>query len=174
VKRIVVIGNGGGGKTTLARALGSRLGLPVLEVDRVQWWPGWERAPLEETVLELERWAAGDAWIIDGFGPLPVIDRRFDRADTIIHVDYAFARHLWWSAKRQVASRLRREAWAGQARPPKSVALFQTLLRVHALRPRLLELTSRDDRGAKLVHLRSPAEMRRWLDALEVPAGRAP
>ena len=46
VQRITVIGNGGGGKSTLARALGERLDIPVHEVDAVQWRPGWERASL--------------------------------------------------------------------------------------------------------------------------------
>ena len=57
-----MIGNGGGGKSTLARALGERLDIPVHEVDAVQWRPGWERASLDETALILERWAAGEAW----------------------------------------------------------------------------------------------------------------
>jgi adenylate kinase family enzyme len=35
MRRIAVIGNGGGGKSTLAFALGQRLGIPVHEVDEV-------------------------------------------------------------------------------------------------------------------------------------------
>jgi len=104
MRRIAVIGNGGGGKSTLARALGKHLGIPVHEVDEVQWLPGWRRAPLDEVALILEGWTADDAWIIDGFGPWPVIDRRMARADTIIYVDFPFRTHLWWAAKRQVAS----------------------------------------------------------------------
>jgi adenylate kinase family enzyme len=167
VRRIAVIGNGGGGKSTLCRALGTRLGLPVYEVDTVQWRPGWERAPLDETARILDGWSADDAWIIDGFGPMPVIERRMDRADTIVYVDFPFARHLWWSAKRQVASRLRGQAWAGHLLPPSSVLLFRTLRRVHAMRPQLVDLVSRGGRAAKLVHLRSPAEVKRWLASVE-------
>lgn len=170
MRRIAVIGNGGGGKSTLARALGQRLGIPVYEVDAVQWRPGWERAPLDETARALEQWAEGDTWIIDGFGPMPVIERRLDRADTIVHVDHPFHRHLWWSAKRQITSRLRGAAWAGQRRPPPNALMLRTLRRVHGMRPRLLEMTSRGDRATKLVHLRSPAEMRRWLASVETPA----
>lgn len=99
--RIAIIGNGDGGRSTLARELGDRLGLSVCEVDRIQWRPGWHRAPLDEAAQILDDWAAREAWIIDGFGPLPTIERRFDRADTIIHVDFPFWRHLWWSTKRQ-------------------------------------------------------------------------
>jgi adenylate kinase family enzyme len=163
VRRVAVIGNGGGGKSTLARALGQHLGLPVHEVDEVQWLPGWRRAPLDEVAHTLEAWAAQDAWIIDGFGPWPVIDRRMGRADTIVYVDFPFRTHLWWAARRQVVSLVRRSAWAGQSAPPPSLLLFRTLRRVHAMRSDLLELVTKSGRAAKLVHLRSPREVADWL-----------
>lgn len=163
MRRIAIIGNGGGGKSTLARALGKHLDIPVHEVDEVQWLPGWRRAPLDEVALILEGWAANDSWIIDGFGPWPVIDRRMGRADTIVYVDFPFRTHLWWAAKRQVVSRVRRRAWGGQSAPPPSLLLFRTLRRVHAMRPDLLELVTKGGRAAKLVHLRSSREMARWL-----------
>jgi adenylate kinase family enzyme len=163
MRRIAVIGNGGGGKSTLARTLGRHLGIPVHEVDEVQWLPGWRRAPLDEVAHTLEAWAANDSWIIDGFGPWPVIDRRMERADTIVYVDLPFSTHLWGAAKRQVVSLIRRSAWAGQSTPPPTPLLFRTLRRVHAMRPDVLQLVSKGGRSAKLVHLRSPSEMARWI-----------
>ena len=164
MRRIAVIGNGGGGKSTLARAVGQHLGIPVHEVDEVQWLPGWRRAPLDEVARTLEAWAADDSWVIDGFGPWPVIDRRMGRADTIVYVDLPFRTHLWWAAKRQIVSLVRRKAWGGQTAPPPTLLLFRTLRRVHAMRSDLLELVTKSGRAAKLVHLRSPREMTRWLD----------
>ena len=121
MRRIAVIGNGGGGKSTLSRALGQHL------------------------------------WI-------PVHDRRMGRADTIVYVDLPFRTHLWWAAKRQVVSFVQRRAGAGQTAPPPSLLLFRTLRRVHAMRSELLELVTKSGRVKKLVHLRSPREMARWLD----------
>ena len=163
MQRIAVIGNGGGGKSTLARALGRHLGIPVHEVDEVQWLPGWRRAPLDEVAHILESWAADDAWVIDGFGPWPVIDRRMGRADTIVYVDLPFRTHLWWAAKRQLVSLVHRRAWAQQSAPPPSLLLFRTLRRVHAMRPDLLALVTKSGRASKLVHLRSPREVASWL-----------
>ena len=172
MRRIAVIGNGGGGKSTLARALGKHLGISVHEVDEVQWLPGWRRAPLDDVVPILEGWAADDSWVIDGFGPWPVIDRRMSRADTIVYVDLPFRTHLWWSGKRQVVSLIRGRAWGGQSAAPPSLLMFRTLRRVHAMRPDLLELVTKNGRAARLVHLRSPRDMTRWLD--EVTRTTAP
>lgn len=163
MRRIAVIGNGGGGKSTLARALGKHLGISVHEVDEVQWLPGWRRAPLDEVAHTLEAWAAEDSWVIDGFGPWPVIDRRMGHADTIVYVDFPFRTHLWWAAKRQVVSLVQRRAWGGQSAPPPTLLLLRTLRRVHAMRSDLMELVTKNGRAAKLVHLRSPRETARWL-----------
>jgi adenylate kinase family enzyme len=174
MRRIAIIGNGGGGKSTLARALGERLGIRVHEVDEVQWLAGWRRAPLDEVAHTLEAWAAEDSWIIDGFGPWPVIDRRMGRADTIVYVDLPLRTHLWCAAKRQVVSLVGHRAWAGQSAPPSSLLLFRTLRRVHGMRSDLLELVTKGGRDKKLVHLRSPREMARWLDEVtRTPTGVA-
>ncbi|HEV8536158.1 MAG TPA: hypothetical protein VGR87_10645 [Candidatus Limnocylindria bacterium] len=173
MRRIAVIGNGGGGKTKLCRTLGDRLGNPVHEVDTAQWLPGWRRAPLDEVARTLDGWTATESWIIDRFGPWPVIDRRMRRADTIVYVDLPFHTHLWWAAKRQIASRVAGRAWAGQAKPPSSLLLFRTLRRVHAVRPQLEELVTKEGRAAQLVRLRSPREIARWLDEVTAPTAGA-
>ncbi|HJP33228.1 MAG: AAA family ATPase [Candidatus Latescibacteria bacterium] len=48
MNRVVIIGPGGAGKSTLARQLGERLGIEVVHLDRVFWRPGWVRVPREE------------------------------------------------------------------------------------------------------------------------------
>lgn len=135
MRRSAVIGNGGGGRSALA--------------------------PLDEVAHTRESWAAEDSWIIDGFGPCPVTDQRMGRADTIVYVDLPFRTHLWWATKRQIASVIRRRAWAGQSAPPPTVLLFRTLRRVHSVRSDLLEPVTKNGRAARLVHLRSRRELAR-------------
>ncbi len=43
MRRILLIGSGGAGKSTLASQMGERLGLPVIHLDAVYWQPGWVR-----------------------------------------------------------------------------------------------------------------------------------
>ena len=39
--RIVVVGTSGAGKTTLARRIAALLMLPHIELDAINWQPGW-------------------------------------------------------------------------------------------------------------------------------------
>jgi adenylate kinase family enzyme len=48
VERVAVVGPGGAGKSTFARALGARTGLPVVHLDQSYWKPGWTETPKDE------------------------------------------------------------------------------------------------------------------------------
>jgi adenylate kinase family enzyme len=88
MRRVLVVGPGGAGKSTFARRLGERTGLPVIHLDEHHWRPGWEPPPDEEWRAIVTDLAAGDAWIIDGnYGA--TIDVRARAADTAIFMDYA-------------------------------------------------------------------------------------
>ena len=54
MKRVMIIGQPGSVKSTLARFLGERTGLPVVHIDKIHWKPGWnERETLELLDTEL-------------------------------------------------------------------------------------------------------------------------
>jgi adenylate kinase family enzyme len=66
--RIVIYGNSGSGKSTMARALSQELGVPHLDLDGIAWRDRTAvRLPLPESVELLRRYtAAHPAWIIEG------------------------------------------------------------------------------------------------------------
>jgi hypothetical protein len=154
MRRIAIIGNGGGGKSTLARTLGAALGVPVYEVDPVQFRPDWSRVPIAEVERVLDGWIGGDAWIVDGFGPWPALARRLDAADTIVWVDLPFRRHLWWTAKRQLTWRTPPD---GRRRPPP-LRMLKTIVHVHRRYRPTIEAGLRPH-AAKVVRLRSPRDL---------------
>jgi adenylate kinase family enzyme len=62
-RRVVVYGNAGSGKTTMARSLG----LPILSLDHIAWTEGAVRAPLAESLEALDAFlAANPEWVVEG------------------------------------------------------------------------------------------------------------
>ena len=82
--RVMVIGNSGGGKTTLSLEIAARFDLEYLSMDRdVRWLHGWkvrERGVQRRIIRDL---VARDRWVMDGTGPSS-FDLRVPRAVLII------------------------------------------------------------------------------------------
>src|ERR1044072_2709570 len=85
--RIVVIGNAAGGKSTLARRLARRHGLPHVEVDTLLWRPGWKLAPEADYARAHAGAIARERWVIDGLGRQDSIGERLARSPDIILID---------------------------------------------------------------------------------------
>ena len=87
MKRVIIIGCGGAGKSTLARQLSERTGLPAVHLDRLFWKPGWvERTP-EEFDPIIQREMEKEAWIMDGnFNR--TLPQRIQHCDTVIYLDF--------------------------------------------------------------------------------------
>jgi adenylate kinase family enzyme len=113
VRRIVVVGTSGSGKTALARGLAERLGYPHVELDALHWRPNWTSTPGDEFRDRVMRAVDGDAWVVDGNYSV-VRDIIWNRADTIVWLDYALPVILWRLLSRTVRRVLtRQELWAG-------------------------------------------------------------
>ena len=88
MERIMIIGCGGAGKSTLARRLGEKLNLPVVHLDKLFWKPGWEQISREEFDTLHREALAGKKWIIDGnFGR--TMGERIRHCDTVIYLDFS-------------------------------------------------------------------------------------
>jgi len=86
MKRIMIIGCGGSGKSRLATELGERLSLHVHHLDRLFWQPGWQELDKGEWRALQEEICKQPEWIIDGnYGG--TMDVRLAAADTVIFLD---------------------------------------------------------------------------------------
>ena len=98
MRRVLIIGCAGAGKSTLARKLSAALGLPLIGLDRVYWHPGWIESSPAEWREAVSRLVAQPAWVMDG-NYSATFDLRMPRADTAIWLDYPRAvclrRVLW-------------------------------------------------------------------------------
>jgi len=165
MRKLAIIGNGGGGKSTAALRLGAHFGVPVFSVDQVQFLPGWERNDPARVAEWHESILAREAWIIDGWGAWELIEVRLDAADEIVLVDFPLEVHLAWAKQRE------RESAAGalpQEPPGCRYADVPDLMRETLERvdrdflPRLREMFLA--RSAKATVLRAPEELGVWLE----------
>ncbi|RLK22917.1 adenylate kinase family enzyme [Micromonospora sp. M71_S20] len=167
MRRILIVGSAGAGKSTLSREVARRLDLPLIHLDRHYWQPGWVAlgdARWRATVAEL---ADRPAWVMDGnYGG--TLDLRLPRADLLVFCDLGRLLCL---------GRVLRRRWAHRAtgRPDLPPGCPETIdvefLRYvwrypRRSRPRLLTAVATHSPAPPVVRLRSRAEVRRWLDSL--------
>jgi adenylate kinase family enzyme len=113
MRRVAVVGNSGSGKSTVGRALATRLGVPFVELDSIFHQAGWTPLPREEFRARVAGIVAGDGWVVDG-NYSAVRDVVWARADTVVWFD--LPRH---KVMRQLTGRtlgrmlLGRELWNG-------------------------------------------------------------
>jgi adenylate kinase family enzyme len=94
LEKILIIGSGGAGKSTLARKLEAMLGSPVIHLDRLYWHPGWVETPREEWIKAVETEIARPRWIMDGnYGG--TMELRVKACDTIIFLLFSRWICLW-------------------------------------------------------------------------------
>jgi len=109
LKRVLIIGPGASGKSTLARQLAEITGLPVIELDKVFWRAGLVETPRDEWVELLQKPVGEAEWIMDGdLGPYDAIEVRLRAADTVIFLDFSLVRCAWRALRR---SRERIDFW---------------------------------------------------------------
>ncbi len=162
MERVAVIGNGGGGKSTLSRLLAAHHDLPLVEVDALQYGPAWEVVDREVVAAKLREVQATGRWVVDGFGPMDVIDERFQRADTVVFVDFPLWIHFCWAAERQIG--LHTGRLESERPPPATERLFEAIWRVHhQLKPQLEAWVERERGRAMVHHLTSPVELDAFL-----------
>jgi adenylate kinase family enzyme len=169
VRRVVVAGVSGAGKTVLARRVAVVLGLRHVEVDALAHGPQWERRPT--FVADVEEATRGDGWVADAFGYPEVEDLLWARCDTFVWVDHSrpvvMARVLRRSLARATYDR---ELWNGNREGfrdwvdpehPIRWAWSQHAPRRARIEARLAAAHVGD--GPTVIRLGTPAAARRWL-----------
>lgn len=168
MKRVLVIGSGGAGKSVLARRLHELTGLELIHLDRLYWKPGWVETPKDEwreTVAEL---LEGDGWIIDGnYGS--TLEMRLAACDTVVYLCPPRLVCLGRALKRYYRHRGRTRPDMGPECPEKIDLEFLRWIWNFSRRdaPRIEKRLARAPERAAIVRLGSAAEVEEFLSAVE-------
>src|SRR5271156_5779603 len=140
MQRVVIVGPGASGKSTLAARLGEITGLPVIELDKIFWRPGLVATPHDQWGEIQQELATGSGWIMDGdLGPHDAVEGRLRAADTVVFLDFSILRCAWRALRR---SRERADFWLWllqyrrESRPAlmRAFANHAAVARLHILR----------------------------------------
>ena len=87
MKRIVIVGCAGAGKSTLASRLGQTFNLPVIHMDKHFWLPGWVQKEKVEFQAEIFELVEDECWIMEG-NYKETLPKRLERADLFVYLDF--------------------------------------------------------------------------------------
>lgn len=166
MRRIIITGPAGAGKSRLASELGERLGIPVLHLDAMFWGPGWVPTPRPEWEALQRRELAAESWVVDSQFDDILLDW-FEAADTVVFVDASPLRCLWRVGRR----RLNREAGVGIPAGTEPAPFHRSLAKFvrnqwryrASVRREILGELARDLSGRRTVVVRGDADSSRFL-----------
>ncbi|MCU0634268.1 MAG: hypothetical protein MUE41_05300 [Gemmatimonadaceae bacterium] len=164
MRRVILIGPGGAGKSTLAREIAAARHLPLVHLDALYWNAGWVPTPADVWEQRVAALVAEPAWVLDGnFGG--TFELRLAACDTVVFLDQSP-----WRCTARVLRRWIR--YAGRARPDMapgcperpSLEFLQWIWGYRARkRPRLLARLAEAQRSGVTVQvLSTPAAVARF------------
>lgn len=172
MKRIIVIGSSGAGKTTLAKELSARLGIPHVELDGLYHQANWQPANDEDFLASVKAATSGDSWVLCGNYYTRIGQEIWPQADTIIWCNYSFGRVFWQLLRRTLARGVRRtELWNGN-RERLSVLFTRDSIVLWMLKTwkkqtvRYEEMFRHSGLPATLVRLKNPKERQEFLKSV--------
>ncbi len=163
MKRILVIGSGGAGKTTFAKRLSKILMIEVIHLDSLYWKSGWIEPPKDEWKQTVEQLIAPECWIMDG-NYSGTLDVRIEACDTVIFLDFAQTICEWRVIKRSIKYRNKSRPDMAEGCPEKIDLKFMLWVWNYQKRtkPKVVRmLTDKPDKT--VIFLRTDAELEEFL-----------
>ena len=166
MRRVLVIGSGGSGKSTVSTRLGRMLGLPVVHLDQLYWKAGWietEKTVWAETVRET---IAREAWILDG-NYSGTLAERVEACDTVVFLDVPRFVCLWRVLCRTVRHHGRTRPDMPDGCPERFNIPFFVWIWNYPVRTRrkVLSLLSTYRDSKNVIHLRTRRDVESFLSA---------
>ena len=130
---------------------------------------GAAKSPHDEYLKAHAELLRRDEWIIDGYGDIASAWERFAQADTLVYIDLPLVTHYWWVTKRLIKGLfVTPEGW------PENSPMWRSTIDSYKvvwlcerrLAPKYRKLVADAAASKRVHHLKAPAEMSAFLDAI--------
>jgi adenylate kinase family enzyme len=164
MERVLVIGSGGSGKSTVSAKLGELLNLEVNRLDKFFWSAGWVEPARDEWLKTVTALADRDSWIMDG-NYSGTLELRLQKADTIVFLDLPRVLCLWRIMKRFLLYRNgTRPDMAEGCRESLNLEFVEWVWNYpRRSRPKVVRLLQQHAEGKQIFWLRSRSDVKRFL-----------
>lgn len=173
MQRVLILGSGGAGKSTLAMQLARITGIEAIHLDTLYWKPGWIEPDPGEWESKLAEVLGGDAWIMDG-NYSRTLPMRLAACDTVVFLDLPRVTCLWRVVKRFLRHRGRTRPDMREGCPERLTLEFLAWVWNYRYRsrPKVLALLEAHRSSRTLVHLACERDVRRFLDVTAARGAR--
>jgi adenylate kinase family enzyme len=163
--RIIIIGNGGTGKSTLGEHLARELAIPVTHLDQLSLRPGWQYVPEDEFTAKLRDILEARTWIVEGWSYHSTMQMRIKAANVIIHLDYPIWYCYWNAAKRHIRYTFKQNPYDPPNSPiwKKTRIMVKAMWRVHKLHEPEARRWLKEAKHANVLTFYSRRELKRSL-----------
>jgi len=178
MQRIHLIGGSGAGKTTVGRLLAERLGLPFIDLDELFWEPGWVEVGHAELARRLAPHLVAPGWVVAGNYNLTTEAHVWPRITQLVVLDLPYPTMLWRAFRRTLVRGFtgapccngnRESVWRLFHRDGVVRYLTRTWRRRHRRYAGLAGEAALQH--ARVMHLRTPREVREFIAALPALPG---
>jgi adenylate kinase family enzyme len=178
-RRIVIVGVTASGKSMLGENLATRLGADFIELDALNWKPGWVESGKEEFRVKVDAATRAPAWVLAG-NYSEVRELTWQRAEAVIWLDLPFLLvfvrlckrtwRRWWT--KELLWGTNYERLLSQFKLWSKESLFNWLAQSYGRHKRQYPqlLTSPEYSHLKVFHFEQPKEIEKWLDSLPAQA----
>ena len=164
MSKILVTGNAGSGKSSVAKKLARTLNHPLYGMDSIVWKENWKKTTSADRSKQVAAIIEQESWVIDG-----VDDEVMKAADIVIFLDVP-RRVSYWRVLKRNKNYLFKSRPGLPAKCPE-ILIIPTLVKIiwrfpSRVRPKILaEKASRE--GTSFVHVRKWADLERYLRLFE-------